>query len=65
MKQNPCPEGELASLERDHRKIDRQICKLERRPFSGVDQMQIRELKRSKLRLKEKIERLKKAASVG
>ncbi len=47
---------ELAVLEREHRDLDEAVQALEERPLPG--QLQIRRLKKQKLKLKEEIERL-------
>ncbi|MCV0368780.1 MULTISPECIES: DUF465 domain-containing protein [Filomicrobium] len=50
-------EGHLAELTEKHRLLDRQISDELGRP--GSDDLQIRRLKREKLKIKEEIERLK------
>lgn len=59
MKDDLCPEDQLVLLKQEHRKLDSQIRKLEIRP-SHLAEMQIRKMKRDKLRLKDRIERLQK-----
>lgn len=50
-------DGHLAELTEKHRLLDRQISDELGRP--GSDDLQIRRLKREKLKIKEQIERLK------
>lgn len=59
MKDDLCPEDKLVLLQQKHRKLDLQIRKLEILP-SHLVEMQIRKMKRDKLRLKDRIERLQK-----
>lgn len=53
---------ELASLERQHAALDREIAAESARP--ETDSLKISELKRRKLHLKDEIERLRQTASV-
>lgn len=50
-------EAHLASLERKHGNLETEICEMMARP--APDQVELTQLKREKLRLKEEIERLR------
>lgn len=55
-------ESHIAELQRRHAALDREIVDASAHP--SVDEVQVTELKRKKLALKEQIERLKTPASV-
>ena len=58
MKEDFCSEDRLSLLKEEHRELDKETRKLELRP-SFFDSMRIKNLKRQKLRLKERIEGLR------
>jgi hypothetical protein len=55
-------ESHLAELERQHQALEREIEEAMAHP--GVDDLEITELKRRKLRIKDEMERLKKNETV-
>ena len=55
-------ESHLAELERQHQALEREIEEAMAHP--GVDDLEITELKRRKLRIKDEMERLRKSETV-
>ena len=55
-------ESHLAELERQHQALEREIEEAMAHP--GVDDLEITELKRRKLRIKDEMERLRKAETL-